>query len=61
VPDWRDVKDPSTALAVYLTYRVIHGPDAFVERAANYPDFARAMTRKLEREFEGALLGALDQ
>jgi Protein of unknown function (DUF1194) len=61
VPDWRDENDPSTALAVYLTYRVIHGPGAFVERAANYPDFARAMTRKLEREFQGALLGALDQ
>lgn len=61
VPDWRDEKDPATALQVYLTYRVIHGPGAFVERAANYQDFARAMTRKLERELQGALLGALDE
>ncbi|MGL4235285.1 DUF1194 domain-containing protein [Tabrizicola sp.] len=60
VPDWRDVKDPTTALAVYLTFRVIHGPGAFVERAADYTDFARAMTRKLERELQGALLGALE-
>jgi Protein of unknown function (DUF1194) len=61
VPDWRDVKDPATALAVYLTYRVIHGPGAFVEQAADYTDFARAMTRKLERELQGVLLGALDE
>jgi Protein of unknown function (DUF1194) len=60
VPDWRDVKDPTTALAVYLTFRVIHGPGAFVEKAEDYTDFARAMTRKLEREMQGVLLGALD-
>ncbi len=60
VPDWRDVTDPATALAVYLTYRVIHGPGAFVERAEGYGDFARAMTRKLQRELQGVMLGALD-
>lgn len=59
VPDFRDLKDPSSALELYLMRRVIHGPDAFVERAADYTDFARAMTRKLERELRGALLGAL--
>jgi len=59
VPDWRDDADPATALAVYLEARVIHGPDAFVEQAENYADFARAMTRKLEREVQGVLLGAL--
>jgi hypothetical protein len=59
VPDWRDVKDPESALELYLTNRVIHGADAFVERAEGYDDFARAMTRKLERELRGALLGAL--
>jgi hypothetical protein len=61
VPDWRDVTDPESALELYLTNRVIHGQDAFVERAAGYGDFARAMTRKLERELRGALLGALEE
>jgi hypothetical protein len=60
VPDFRDLTDPRTALEVYLTRRVIHGPGAFVERAEGYEDFAEAMTRKLERELQGALLGALD-
>lgn len=61
VPDWRDETDPATALAVYLELRVIHGADAFVEQATDYSDFARAMTRKLERELQGVLLGALDE
>jgi hypothetical protein len=61
VPDFRDVTDPDSALELYLLRRVIHGPDAFVERAADYGDFARAMTRKLERELRGALLGALEE
>jgi hypothetical protein len=61
VPDFRNRADPETALENYLIRRVIHGPDAFVERAANYADFARAMTRKLERELRGALLGALEE
>ena len=60
VPDFRNRADPATALEIYLTRRVIHGPDAFVERAADYTDFARAMTRKLERELRGALLGSLE-
>lgn len=59
VPDWRDLTDPATALAIYLGQRVIHGPDAFVEQAEGYTDFARAMTRKLERELQGVLMGAL--
>jgi len=58
-PDWRDLKQAETALEVYLTYRVIHGPGAFVERAQDYGDFRRAMGRKLEREMQGMVLGAL--
>lgn len=34
----------------YFYKEVIRGPNAFVEVAANYGDYQRAMTRKLERE-----------
>ena len=60
VPDWRDVKEAESALQVYLTHRVIHGPGAFVERAADYRDFERAMGRKLERELQGIMIGAVE-
>ncbi|OYX24698.1 MAG: hypothetical protein B7Z10_08585 [Rhodobacterales bacterium 32-66-7] len=39
--------------------KLLHGPDAFVEQAEGYTDFARTMTRKLERELQGVLMGAL--
>lgn len=45
------------ALSRYFAERVIHGPGAFVERAEDYRDFRRAMTRKLERELAEPLLG----
>ncbi|MGL6212122.1 MAG: DUF1194 domain-containing protein [Paracoccaceae bacterium] len=60
VPDWRRVKDIDTALMVYLTFRVIHGPGAFVERAQEYADFERAMGRKLLREVQGLVVGEMD-
>ena len=37
-------------IEAYFRNEVIRGPDAFVEVAANYGDYQRAMTRKLERE-----------
>lgn len=59
VPDWRDDGTVETALAAYLERFVIHGPGAFVEDAQGYDDFERAMTRKLERELAGMMLGGL--
>lgn len=59
IPDWRDGGTKETALAAYLTRSVIRGPGAFVETAQTYADFERAMTRKLERELAGMVLGQL--
>jgi len=59
VPDWRDGGKPETALAAYLTRLVIRGPGAFVENASGYSDLERAMTRKLERELAGMVVGQL--
>lgn len=39
---------------------VIYGPGAFVEAAEDYSDFAAAMRRKLIREVEAPVFGALD-
>lgn len=40
----------------YYRAKVIHGPGAFVEVAANFQDYERAMKRKLLREINGASL-----
>jgi hypothetical protein len=37
-------------LARYYREKVISGPDAFLEIASDYDDFARAFLRKLRRE-----------
>jgi len=47
-------------LMAYFRAEVIHGPDAFVEAALGYEDFAAAMTRKLLRELQGMAVGALE-
>jgi hypothetical protein len=59
VPDWRENGTKETALAAYLARLVIRGPGAFVETAKDYSDFERAMTRKLERELAGMVIGQL--
>lgn len=46
-------------LSAWFTENVLWGPGAFVESAADYDDFARAMARKLEREVRPPLLGSL--
>ena len=43
-------------LHYYLRNRVIGGPGAFVERAADYFDFKRAFKKKLLREIKGNLV-----
>lgn len=40
-------------LISFYQFEVVHGPDAFVEVAADYADYARAMRRKLLRELGG--------
>ncbi|MEM0948674.1 MAG: DUF1194 domain-containing protein [Pseudomonadota bacterium] len=48
-----------TELSSYFRTEVLHGPDAFLEVALGYEDYARAMTRKLLREISAPPLGAL--
>ncbi len=44
-------------LSTYYMSNVIKGPDAFVEVALGYSDYADAMTRKLLRELESPAIG----
>ncbi|MDZ7823922.1 MAG: DUF1194 domain-containing protein [Ahrensia sp.] len=44
----------------YYRDEVIYGPGAFIEVAANFDDFERAMKRKLLREINGSSLSMLD-
>lgn len=46
-------------LPAYFRARVIQGPDAFVEVAQGFQDYARAMKRKLLKELATRPLGAL--
>jgi hypothetical protein len=46
-------------LSSYFRAEVIVGPDAFVQTALGYEDYARAMTAKLKRELQGAVIGSL--
>ncbi len=48
---------PTISLAPWLEKSVIRGQGAFVQRAADFADIERAMTRKLLRELGEALLG----
>ena len=48
-----------TDLSSYFRTQVLHGPDAFLEVALGYQDYARAMTRKLLREVMAPPLGAV--
>jgi hypothetical protein len=45
--------------AIYYREHVIHGPGAFVEKAADYADYAIAMKRKLLREIDGKVVAGL--
>lgn len=44
----------------YFKQKVIHGPGAFIEVAADFDDYERAMKRKLLREIYGASLSMID-
>ena len=47
-------------LVAYYRAELIRGPGAFVEVAADYADFERAMRRKLEREVSSLAIGAVE-
>ncbi|MEP4197538.1 MAG: DUF1194 domain-containing protein [Aliishimia sp.] len=46
-------------LSSYFRVNVITGPDAFVQTALGYEEYAQAMARKLERELEGLVVSSL--
>jgi len=46
-------------LAAYFQTQVIAGPEAFVQTALGYQDYANSMTRKLEKELKGLILSSL--
>ena len=48
---------PSTELVGYFRDEVIRGPGAFVEVAAGFADYERAMRRKLIREVSAQMVG----
>nr|WP_299964443.1 DUF1194 domain-containing protein [uncultured Roseobacter sp.] len=47
------------ALSSYFRTEVITGPDAFVQTALGFEDYAKAMTAKLKRELSGRPLSAI--
>ncbi len=49
--------DTAAELSAYFQAEVLHGPDAFVEVALGYADYARAMKRKLLREVATVAIG----
>lgn len=55
-----DGGDPGIAeLTAWFRTEVIRGPDAFVETALGFEDFAAAMERKLLKELSGTAMSAL--
>lgn len=54
------IEEGGGAVTAYFRGSVIRGPGAFLERAAGYRDYVRAMRRKLLREIALPGLAALD-
>lgn len=55
-----DVRQADIAeLSAYFRAEVITGPDAFVQTALGFEDYAAAMTLKLKKELEGVSISAL--
>lgn len=52
-------QDDISELSSYYRAEVITGPDAFVQTALGFEDYAAAMTAKLKREIDGLAIGAL--
>lgn len=53
------IEGAAEGIADYYQREVIRGPGAFVEQAAGFEDFERAMRRKLVRETRAQVLGAI--
>ena len=49
----------ASELSAYFRARVIQGPDAFVEVALGFDDYAEAMRRKLLKELKAQPVGQL--
>ncbi|MFK7837966.1 MAG: DUF1194 domain-containing protein [Sulfitobacter sp.] len=59
-PNIGDVRQAEIGeLSSYFNAEVILGPDAFVQTALGFADYARAMTEKLVRELDGLVFSAL--
>ncbi|SLN26467.1 hypothetical protein PSA7680_01157 [Pseudoruegeria aquimaris] len=59
-PSTRDDRSASIGeLVAYFQHNVILGPGAFVEAALGFEDFEAAMVRKLLKELDGFVFGAL--
>ena len=54
--DW----EGEIGLIAFYQAEVLHGPGAFLEIANGFPDFERAMRRKLVRELSPRVIGALE-
>lgn len=50
---------PDTALVQFYMRQVLRGPGAFLEVAAGFSDYERALRKKLERELRPPSIGAL--
>jgi len=59
VPEDAPLRAGQPDLATYYATNVIQGPAAFIEVAAGFEDFARAMERKLVRELQVMILGQI--
>ncbi len=58
-PQMGDIRQAEIAeLSSYFRAEVIMGPDAFVQTAIGFADYARAMTEKLIRELDGLVFSA---
>jgi hypothetical protein len=56
-PSMGDIRQADIAeLSSYFRAEVVLGPDAFVQTALGFADYARAMTQKLIRELDGLVL-----
>ena len=59
-PNVGDIRQAEIAeLSSYFRAEVILGPDAFVQTAIGFSDYARAMTEKLIRELDGLMFSQL--
>ncbi len=59
-PEANDPSQVATGLLGYFEAYVIRGPDAFAEHAETFAAYEAAMVRKLLKELQGMVIGAVD-